>query len=90
MLPSTCYIPIDKDGEHARRCFNYDILIRNTTLLYLTYIGGYTDIEPKLINDIITKAINYGIITEEEIDRDSFFGIYYILHLAKEKGNVTP
>lgn len=95
MLPSTCCIPIDKDGEHARRLFNYDILIRNTTLLYLTCISSFVRDESESINllldDIFNKGLNYGLILEEEpIERDSLFGVYYILHLAKEKANVTP
>ena len=95
MLPSTCCIPIDKDGEYARRCFNYDILIRNTTLLYLAYISSFIREESEsinlLIDDIFNKALNYGLTLEEErIERDSLFGAYYILHLAKEKANITP
>ena len=44
-----------------------------------------------LIDDIFDKALNYGLILEEEqIKRDPLFGIYYILNLAKEKANVTP
>ena len=95
MLPSTCCIPIDKDGEYARRCFNYDILIRNTTLLYLAYISSFIREESEsinlLIDDIFNKALNYGLTLEEErIECDSLFGVYYILHLAKEKANITP
>lgn len=95
MLPYTCNIPIDKDGDHARRCFNYDILIRNTTLLYIACISSFVREESESINllvdDIFNKALNYGLILEEEhIERDSLFGVYYILHLAKEKANITP
>ena len=95
MLPATCLIPIDKNGEHARKCFNYDILIRNTTLLYLTCMSNLVRDESEsinlLIDDIFDKALNYGLILEEEqIKRDPLFGIYYILNLAKEKANVTP
>ena len=95
MLPSTCLVPIDKDGEHARRCFNYDILIRNTTLLCLACMSNLVRNESesinRLIDDIINKALNYNLLLEEEeIEYDSLFGIYYILHLAKEKANVTP
>lgn len=95
MLPLKCCIPIDKDGEHARKCFNYDILIRNTTLLYLVYIGSYIDgmseVIESLMNDILTKAVHYGLISnEEQVDYDSLFGIYYILCLAKANANVTP
>lgn len=95
LLPSICLIPIDKDGEHARRCFNYDILIRNTTLLYLACISSFIRNESEsinlLIDDIFNKALNYGLIfDEEQIERDSLFGIDYILHLAEENANVTP
>ena len=95
MLPTTCLIPIDKDGEHARRCFNYDIIIRNTTLLYLACISNFVRNESEsidlLLDDIYNKAVNYGLILEkEQIECDSLFGVYYILHLAKEKANVTP
>ena len=95
MLPATCLIPIDKNGEHARKCFNYDILIRNTTLLYLACISNFVRNESEsinlLIDDIFNKAFSYGLILDgEQIDRDSLFGIYYILHMAKEKANVTP
>lgn len=95
MLPSNCCIPIDKDGEHTRRCFNYDILIRNTTLLYLACISSFVREESEsiklLVDDIFNKALNYGLIhKEEQIERDSLFGVYYILHLAKEKANITP
>ena len=95
MLPSTCRVPIDKDGEHARRCFNYDILIRNTTLLYIVCLSKFLRNESKSINTIVDsifdKALNYGLILEEEhIERDSLFGVCYILHLAKEKANIAP
>ena len=95
MLPSTCYTPIDKDGEHARRCFNYDILVRNTSWLCLACINSFIREESEsinlLIDDIFNKALNYGLTLEEErIERDSLFGVYYILHLAKEKANITP
>ena len=95
MLPATCYTPIDKNGEHARRCFNYDILVRNTSWLYLAYISSLISKESEsidiIMNDIFTKATNYGLLlVGEEIERDSLFGVYYILHLAKEKANVAP
>ena len=95
MLPSTCRVPIDKNGENARRCFNYDILIRNTTLLYLEYMSSIIKKESESINllvdDIFTKATNYGIILDEkQSDFDSLFGVCYILHEAKNKANITP
>ena len=95
MLPSTCYTPIDKDGEHARRCFNYDILVRNTSWLCLACINSFINKESEsidiLMNDIFTKATNYGLIpNEDHLTCDSLFGVYYILHLAKEKANITP
>ena len=91
MLPSTCCTPIDKDGEHARRCFNYDILIRNATLLYLAYINREPESVDLLMTDMFTKATNYGLISnQEQTERDSLFLVYYILYLAKEKANVTP
>ena len=44
-----------------------------------------------LMNDIFTKATSYGLIpNEDQLTCDSLFGIYYILHLAKEKANITP
>lgn len=44
-----------------------------------------------LMNDIFTKATNYGLIpNEDHLTCDSLFGVYYILHLAKEKANITP
>lgn len=95
MLPATCLVPIDKDGDHAHRCFNYDILIRNTTLLYLACISNFIRNESEsidlLLDDIFNKAANYGLIHEgEQIERDSLFEVCYILHLAKEKANVDP
>ena len=90
MLPSTCHTPIDKDGEHARRCFNYDILIRNATLLYSacirSYISKETEFIKRLIEDIGVKAKKYGLITQEEKDEAiSLFSVCYILQLAAEK-----
>ena len=95
MLPSTCCIPIDKDGEYAHRCFNYDILIRDATLLYLAYINSFIGDKSELIevlmNNIFDRAINYGLMLNEElIERDSLFGICYVLNLAKEQANITP
>ena len=91
LLPLTCYTPIDKDGEHARRCFNYDSLVRNTSLLYLAYIDKRSEDFDLIKKDIFAKAIKYGLITNEEIDEhDLLFLIYYILFMAKEKANVTP
>ncbi len=95
MLPATCLVPIDKDGDHAHRCFNYDILIRNTTLLYWACISNFIRNESEsidlLLDDILNKAANYGLIHEgEQIECDSLFEVYYILHLAKEKANVAP
>lgn len=91
LLPSTCHTPIDKDGEHARRCFNYDILIRNTTWFCLAYINRLSEAADTLKNDIFTKAINYGLITNEELkENDLLFLICYILSIAKEKANVMP
>lgn len=90
MLPSTCHIPIDKDGEYARRCFNYDILIRNTSWLYLAYISKDAKSVELLMEDILTKATNYGLLADDEqIERNSLFEIYYILCSAKDKANIT-
>ena len=57
------------------------ILIRNTTLLYLTCMSNLVRDESEsinlLIDDIFDKALNYGLILEEEqIKRDPLFGIY--------------
>ncbi len=91
ILPSTCHTPIDKDGEHARRCFNYDILVRNTTLLYSAYMEGQKEAVDSIKDDIFNKAIRYGLISNEEVDEcDLLFSICYILCMAKEKANVTP
>ena len=90
MLPSTCHIPIDKDGEYARRCFNYDILIRNASWLYLAYISKDAKSVELLMEDILTKATNYGLLADDEqIERNSLFEIYYILCSAKDKANIT-
>ena len=70
-------------------------LIRNTTLLYIScissFVRGESDSINILVDDIFDKALNYGLILEkDQIERDSLFGVYYILHLAKEKANITP
>jgi hypothetical protein len=75
MLPLTCRTPIDKNGEHARRCFNYDILVRNATLLYLAYIGREPQSIKLFIDDIATRANRYGLISMEEKNEISHRGI---------------
>lgn len=91
MLPSTCLTAIDKEGEYARRCFNYDTLIRNTRLLYLAYIKNDLTSVSRLLKDITNKAVKYGLIAKEEIETDSLlFLICLILNLANEQAKVTP
>lgn len=88
LLPVDCYTRIDNEGDHARRCFNYDILIRNTTLLYLDYMGSSiknnSESINRLIEDICTKAFNYGLISNaEQGSCNSLFWVYYILCTAE-------
>lgn len=91
MLPLNCLTPIDLDGEYARKCFNYDILMRNTTLLYLAYISNDSNSVKQIKDDITDKAKRYGIITSlDDCDEDSLFLISYILHMAKENACITP
>lgn len=91
MLPLNCLTPIDLDGEYARKCFNYDILMRNTTLLYWAYISNDSNSVKQIKDDITDKAKRYGIITSlDDCDEDSLFLISYILHMAKENACITP
>lgn len=56
-----------------------------------SFIRKESELINLLIDDLFNKVLNYGLIVkEEQIDCDSLFGVHYILHLAKEKANVTP
>ncbi len=91
MLPSSCYVPLDENGEYARRCFNYDILMRNAALLYYCYIYDDQESVNRLIDDMVTKAYRYGLISDEDrIKCNSLIYVPYILLLAKDAAKVSP
>lgn len=66
MLPKECRRVIDVEGTYAKFCFNYDVIMRDATLLYLYYL----DRDKKRFNIvaewIADKAFRYGITTKKE------------------------
>ena len=84
MLPNHCRRPIDIDGEHARYCFNLDILYRDATLLYLAYLSSNEEQVNKFFDSIANKEYRYGLCeTKREID--SFVQVLDVINKAEHR-----
>ena len=92
MLPNQCRKRIDLDGQFARFCFNYDIIIRDTTFLCLAYINSIKvnpttsdyNVFNKILSWISDKAFRYGLLYERK-DLSSFEEVLEIILKAKER-----
>lgn len=86
MLPKDCLRAIDTNGHYAKNCFDYDIIMRNTTILYLAYLEHDYESVEKLFKDISNKAFRYGLISEEEKGKEiSFDTVLEIVRRARER-----
>ena len=86
MLPKDCLRAIDTNGHYAKNCFDYDIIMRNTTILYLAYLEHDDESVEKLFKDISNKAFRYGLISEEEKGNEiSFDTVLEIVKRARER-----
>lgn len=86
MLPQSFCVPIDTDGNHARRCFNYDVLVRDAILLVLGFLCGEHEDINRIIDDMVKRAYNYGLISErEKSECKSLMDLRYILLSAEER-----
>ncbi len=86
MLPLSFCAPIDTDGNHARRCFNYDVLMRDAILLVLGFLCGEQEDINRMIDDMAERAYNYGLISErEKSECKSLMDLRYILLSAEER-----
>ncbi len=86
MLPLSFCAPIDTDSNHARRCFNYDVLMRDAILLVLGFLCGEQEDINRIIDDMAKKAYNYGLISErEKSECKTLMDLRYILLSAEER-----
>ena len=88
MLPENCTIPIDKDGIHAKNCFNSDVIIRNLTLLYLAILENDNDIESFIGDNIINKAYEYKLITHKPAVPISIDDLCLIAYESLSQANI--
>lgn len=84
MLPNECRRAIDTDGTHSKYCFNYDIIIRDITLLYIAYLSKDEVETERLFNLIADRAYSYGLISEKT-KFYTFEKVYEIAEKAREK-----
>lgn len=86
LLPANCFVPIDKDEQHARYCFNFDKIMCFIHLYYIARISSDNDSCDKLRDAIIDAAIRYELIFPDE--KESYMseeGICVIADLAYER-----
>lgn len=84
MLPKNCRKAIYTDGVYSKYCFNYDIIMRDATLLYFAYLSRNQEQEEKIAEYIADKAYRYGLLTEK-IKIDSFQKVSEIIKLARDR-----
>ena len=84
MLPKNCRKPIDIDGTCSNNCFNYDIIIRDITLLYFAYLSQDNEQVNKIGERIADKAYRYGLVSEKR-KLDKFAKVMEIAKLAGNK-----
>ena len=91
LLPHECCKPIDSDGEYARRCFNYDVIMRNATIMHLFYFNKDSSGYNLLLKNLEEKAINYGYLNKkDEGFISSLESVCFLINIAEEKSNTTP
>lgn len=67
MLPLKCNVAIDVEEIHARNCFNLDKIMCYVYMFYLLLLNESDDILiQKIIDFIVDRAIQYGIILQDE------------------------
>ena len=85
MLPISCRRHIDTDGTYARHCYNCDMIIRDSTLLVISYLSPNKNPNTKKFTDSLAdKAFRYGIKpTKSEIQ--NFKQVKEIIDLAEKR-----
>lgn len=84
MLPSHCYVPIDKEEIHAKYCFNYDKIMGGVFCLYLAYFSCDEKETTRVLDFIISRAVNYELISESDSDAYSCIdGLCIIIECAR-------
>ena len=84
MLPKESRRAIDTDGTYAKSCFNYDVIMRDTTLLYLAYLACDDKHVDMIAERIADKAFKYGL-SSEKIKIDSLGQVLKIIKMAEDK-----
>lgn len=84
MLPKECRRAIDLDGTYAKLCFNYDVIMRDTTLLYLAYLARDSKRVDMVAEWISDKAFRYGL-TSEKINIDTLGQVLEIIKTAESR-----
>ncbi len=87
MFPAYYKVPIDKEEEHSKYCFNYDKIMEGLTYYYLFYFSSESKCQVK--DFLLTRAINYGLIKDHERNEyNSIEGMFMIAELAKDRLNI--
>ena len=84
MLPKECRRAIDVGGTYAKLCFNYDVIMRDTTLLYLVYLARDSKRVDMVAEWISDKAFRYGL-TSERINIDTLGQVLEIIKTAESR-----
>ena len=79
MLPKECRRAIDVGGTYAKLCFNYDVIMRDTTLLYLAYLARDSKRVDMVAEWISDKAFIYGLTSE----RINIYTLGQVLEIIK-------
>lgn len=82
MLPPQYVKKIDFDGSYAKKCFDYDVIMRDITWLYLAYISEEVDTVKKLFEKISKRAVSYGL-ADEQIPLDTLNAVCEIAKIAE-------
>lgn len=69
-------------GTYAKLCFNYDVIMRDTTLLYLAYLARDSKRVDMVAEWISDKAFRYGL-TSERINIDTLGQVLEIIKTAE-------
>ena len=86
MLPSWCHVPIDKSEAHANYCFDYDKIMSDMFYLHLSYLIQDRENVRNIIRDIANKAVNYGLILEDEKEAvSSIEDACLVAYIAKDQ-----
>ena len=86
MLPSWCHVPIDKSEAHANYCFDYDKIMSDMFYLHLSYLMQERENVRNIIRDIANKAVNYGLISEDEKEAvSSIEDACLVAYIAKDQ-----